>query len=73
MDWWLKARVESSENPRVRTVSRVMSRRSRRWTEQRQINPVIHINALCREDDVDVRGPCDENDRDNDGELHGME
>ena len=55
--WWLKARAESLHFPTVRVESRVMSRGSRGWAGLVERKPAMHINALCGEADVDVRGP----------------
>ena len=34
--------------------------------------PAMHINALCGEADVDVRGPWDEDDDDNNGDAGSL-
>ena len=61
------------QNPSVRIESRLMSRRSRGWTEQMKIKPAMPINALCREADVDVRDPWDENDDGDDDDPGRLE
>ena len=37
------------------------------------MKPTMHINTLCGEADVDVRGPSDENDEEHDGETGSLE